>query len=82
MAVQWLKLHASDAGGMRSILGQGMKISHATWHGQRGKREVYALPSLGKSRLEKFSFVREIQFCKTKEDTLFLRMFITAFQRA
>ena len=59
LAVQWLKLCASDAGGMRSILGQGMKISHATWHGQRGKKEVYALPSLGKSRLEKFSFVRQ-----------------------
>ena len=35
LAVQWLRLCASSAGGMGSIPGQGTKIPHAT---QRGKK--------------------------------------------
>ena len=38
-AVQWLRLHASPAGSMDSIPGWGTKISHATWHGQKGKKQ-------------------------------------------
>ena len=34
---QWLKLHASIAGGMASIPGQGTRILHAPWHGQKLK---------------------------------------------
>ena len=30
MAAQWLRLHASDAGGLGSIPGQGTKTPHAT----------------------------------------------------
>ena len=30
LGVQWLKLHASTAGGMGSIPGQGTRIQHAT----------------------------------------------------
>ena len=32
--VQWLRLHASNAGGMGSIPGQGTKIPHAAQCGQ------------------------------------------------
>ena len=34
-AVQWLRLHASTAGGVGSIPGQGTKIPHAVWGGQK-----------------------------------------------
>ena len=35
LVVQWLGIHASNAGGMDWIPGQGTKIPHATWHGQK-----------------------------------------------
>ena len=35
MVVQWLRLHPSNAGGAGSIPGQGTKIAHAVWHGQK-----------------------------------------------
>ena len=35
LAVQWLRLHASNAVGLGSIPGQGTKIPHAVWHGQK-----------------------------------------------
>ena len=34
---QWLRLHISNAGSLGSILDQGTKFSHATWHGQKIK---------------------------------------------
>ena len=37
--VQWLGLCASSAGGMGSIPGWGTKIPHATWHGQKTKKQ-------------------------------------------
>ena len=37
--VQWLRFHASIAGGMGSIPGQGTKIPHATWHSQLKKKK-------------------------------------------
>ena len=37
LAVQWLRFHASTAGGIGSIPDQGTKIPHATWHGQKRK---------------------------------------------
>ena len=33
--VQWLRLHASNAGAPGSIPGWGTKIPQAMWHGQR-----------------------------------------------
>lgn len=36
LMVQWLRLWASNLG---SILGQGIKIPHATWYGQKRKRK-------------------------------------------
>ena len=33
--VQWLRLHASTAEGLGSIPGQGTKIPHAVWYGQK-----------------------------------------------
>ena len=35
LVVQWLGIHASNAGGIDWIPGQGTKIPHATWHGQK-----------------------------------------------
>ena len=38
MGVQWLRLHASTVGDTAgSIPGQGTKIWHAVWHGQKFK---------------------------------------------
>ena len=39
LAVQWLRLHASDAGGAGSIPGQGTKIPHAARRGQKKKEK-------------------------------------------
>ena len=35
LVVQWLRLHASNAGGTGSILGRGNNIPHAVWCGQK-----------------------------------------------
>ena len=35
LVIQWLRLHAFTAGGTRSILGLGKKISHAARHNQK-----------------------------------------------
>ena len=37
LEVQWLRLLASNAGGAGSIPGQGTKIPHVAWHGQKLK---------------------------------------------
>ena len=39
LAVQWLGLHASSAGGMGLIPGWGTKISHAVWCSQKKKKK-------------------------------------------
>ena len=36
--VQWLRLCVSTTGGTGSILGQGTKVSHAMWYGQKKKK--------------------------------------------
>ena len=38
LAVQWLRFHASTAGGMGLIPGWGTKILHAAWHSQKIKK--------------------------------------------
>ena len=43
LAVQWLGLRASTAGGTNSIPGQGTKIPHAMQHSQKKKKESAAL---------------------------------------
>ena len=35
LAVQWLRLHASNAGGVGSIPVQGSKIPYAAWRSQK-----------------------------------------------
>ena len=37
--VQWLRLHAANAGGAGSIPGWGTRIPHAVRHGQRIKQQ-------------------------------------------
>ena len=37
LAVQWLRLHTSTAGGMGSIPVQGTKIPYVSWHSQKKK---------------------------------------------
>ena len=39
LEIQWLRLHASTAGGAGSIPGQGTKIPHAMWCDQK-KQEL------------------------------------------
>ena len=39
LTIQWLGLHASNAGGVGSIPGWGTKIPHAVQHGQRKERK-------------------------------------------
>ena len=41
LAVQWLRLHASNAGDAGSIPGLGTKILHTTQHGQKKKSEQW-----------------------------------------
>ena len=38
LVVQWLRLHASNAGGAGSIPGRGTKIPHTAWHGPKIKK--------------------------------------------
>ena len=38
LAAQWLRLHTSNAEVMGSMPDWGIKISHATWRGQKNKR--------------------------------------------
>ena len=38
LVVQWLRLHASNAGDAGSIPGLGNKIPHATGHGQKKRK--------------------------------------------
>ena len=40
LAVQWLRLLTSPAGGTGLIPGQGTKIPHAAWHGGKKKKKV------------------------------------------
>ena len=39
LVVQWLRLHTSIAGGTGTNPGQGTKIPHASWYGQKKKKE-------------------------------------------
>ena len=39
LAVQWLRLRTSTAGGAGLISGQGTKIPHAAWRGQKKKKK-------------------------------------------
>ena len=39
LAVQWLRLRTSAAGGAGSIPGRGTKIPHATQHGQKKRKK-------------------------------------------
>ena len=52
LVVQWLRLHASNAGTVGSIPGQGTKIPYAVWHGQKIKKKK----SLSKGKFCSSSF--------------------------
>ena len=44
LAVQWLRLHASNAGAAGSTPGQGTKILHASWRGQiKKKKSIFTI---------------------------------------
>ena len=40
LAVQWLRLHASTAGGKGSIPGRRTKIPHTAWHSQKTDKKI------------------------------------------
>ena len=49
MAVPWLRLCVSTAKGSGSIPGQGTKIPHASWCGQKKEKEIHFPASLAAS---------------------------------
>ena len=61
LAVQWLRLRASTAGGKGSITGQGTKIPQAERHGQKKKRQSNKWYSGDGINL------KELRFVKVKE---------------
>ena len=66
LAVQWLRLHASNAGGTGSIPGWGTKIPHPTCCGLKNKKK----PKI-------FSMLKKGFFCFLIEAPLHLRVFMT-----
>ena len=50
LVVQWLRLRASNAGGMGLISGWGTKVLHATRRGQKKKEKEKSVQSLSKSQ--------------------------------
>ena len=58
LAIQWLGLRASTAGGMGSIPGQETKIPQATWRGQKETHKKHDwVDSLRQESLEEDQFV-------------------------
>ena len=41
LEVQWLRLHASNAGGTVSIPGWGTEIPHGVWHSQKNHKQTH-----------------------------------------
>ena len=59
LAVQWLRLCGSAAGGVSSIPGWGTKISHAAWCGQEKKNthtEILSSEAEGENRSDDDDF--------------------------
>ena len=50
LAVQWIRLSASNAGGMDSITGQGTRISHVMPHGKKKKNDKTKIQTLRKEK--------------------------------
>ena len=48
LAVQWLRLHTSSAGGAGLIPGQGTRIPHATRHSQKVRKKERKKSGVGK----------------------------------
>ena len=55
LAVQWLVLYASPAGGTGSILGRGAKILRVEWHSQK-KKNVKQFSKVLQPRIGIFTF--------------------------
>ena len=49
LAVQWLRLPASTAGGTGVIPGRGTKILHATWWHKKKKKSILRVRNRGSS---------------------------------
>ena len=63
LAVQWLRLHTSIAGGVGSILGQRTKVPHVTWWAKNKEKKnnnyllsTHYVPGTGKQVLPLTSF--------------------------
>ena len=46
LAVQWLRLQASTAGGVGSIPDWGTKIPHAPQHGKKKKKKTFTISEI------------------------------------
>ena len=68
LAVQWLRLHASTAGGAGSIPGRGTKIPHAAWHSQKNEKEnsLYNKKTVSEYRDKCTLLGQEINFARLK----------------
>ena len=66
LAVQWLRLHASNAGGAGSIPSPVTKIPHAMWHGQKKKKvEIFIPWMISLLPIILFSSLNPFAFCPT-----------------
>ena len=82
LAVQWLRLHTSTAGSTGLILGQGTKILHAAWHGQKKKKWKTKISSRKLSGCESFlSLLTPHHKCAGKNDGLILKSYLSQTQR-
>ena len=57
LAVQWLRLCASNAADVSSNTGQGTKIPYAAWHGQKRKTKWNIHP---KYTLQQWHWIRKV----------------------
>ena len=57
LVIQWLRLHAPNAGGTGSVLGWGTKILYASWHSQKEKVIKHQNPNgIGDYKIDGFPF--------------------------
>ena len=64
LEVQWLRLHAPNAGGTGSNPGRGTKIPHAAWCGQKKKKTLKKKEKLFSNIIELNSLALVRIYCK------------------
>ena len=85
-AVRWLRLCASTAGDVRSVLGWGIKIPHAAWYGQTKRRKKkneneLAFPNL-KSIISLSPALDKVPDIQKWTDPSFMQKFMSAEEKS